>query len=250
MDNETSMQEECENVFHELVLERISRAGNALSPDSNNWNSSSKGLDRDIEALFPEGVLVLLKELCNSEVSPWVKKICGSLGKKKRLKPRVALALQSIVKQSEALWLSRSMPINKWTAPAGAWFLLSEVSVYLPKSVEWEFLHHHWQLLDKNDGRGLFETTLSIFKHLNQLVYVFTCCYWYVFDDAAISEGADEQGAECHSSTWAGDRVCLLQTISNVSLQLPSEPAADLADNLLKKIEKFNLHSAEVMIDI
>uniref|UniRef100_A0A1J3GBP0 Condensin-2 complex subunit n=1 Tax=Noccaea caerulescens TaxID=107243 RepID=A0A1J3GBP0_NOCCA len=215
MDNETSMQEECENVFHELVLERISRAGNALSPDSNNWNSSSKGLDRDIEALFPEGVLVLLKELCNSEVSPWVKKICGSLGKKKRLKPRVALALQSIIKQSEALWLSRSMPINKWIAPAGAWFLLSEVSVYLPKSVEWEFLHHHWQLLDKNDGQGP-------------------------------DEQGDEQGAEFHSSTWAGDRVCLLQTISNVSLQLPSEPAADLADNLLKKIEKFNLHSAEV----
>ncbi|CAH2078950.1 unnamed protein product [Thlaspi arvense] len=205
MDNETSMQEECENVFHELVLDRISRAGNALSPDND--------LDRDIESLFPEGVLVLLKELCNSEVSPWVKKICGSLGKKKRLEPRVALALQSIIKESESLWLRRSMSINKWTAPAGAWFLLSEVSVYLPKSVEWEFLHHHWQLLDKNDlqdGQG------------------------------------DEEGVECNSSTWAGDRVCLLQTISNVSLQLPPEPAADLADNLLKKIEKFNLHSAEV----
>ncbi|KAL1220525.1 Condensin-2 complex subunit CAP-D3 [Cardamine amara subsp. amara] len=217
MDNETSIQEECESVFNELVLERISRAGNVLSPVSaslpSNWNSSSKDLDRDIEALFPEGVLVLLRGLCNSEVSPWVKKICGSLGKKKRLKPRVALALQNIIKESESLWLSRSMPINKWTAPAGAWFLLSEVSVYLSKSVEWEFLHHHWQLLDKNDvqdGQG------------------------------------DEQGVECNSSTWAGDRVCLLQTISNVSLQLPAEPAADLADNFLKKIEKFNLHSAEV----
>ncbi|KFK33804.1 hypothetical protein AALP_AA5G062300 [Arabis alpina] len=217
MDNETSIQEECENVFHELVLERISRAGNALSPVSaslpNNGNLSSKDLDRDIEALFPEGVLVLLKELGNSEVSSWVKKICGSLGKKKRLKPRVALALQSIIKESESLWLSRSMPINKWTAPAGAWFLLSEVSVHLPKSVEWEFLHHHWQLLDKNE-----------------------------FQD----EQGDEESVECNSSTWAGDRVCLLQTISNVSLQLPPEPATDLADNLLKKIEKFDLHSAEV----
>ncbi|ESQ55882.1 hypothetical protein EUTSA_v10024228mg [Eutrema salsugineum] len=210
MDNETSIQEECENVFHELALERISRAGSALSRDS---ASSSRDADRDIEALFPEGVLVLLKELCNSEVSPWVKKICGSLGKKKQLKPRVALALQSIIKESESLWLGRSMPINKWTAPAGAWFLLSEVSVYLPKSVEWEFLHHHWQLLDKNDLQD---------------------------------EEGDEEGVECNSSTWAGDRVCLLQTISNVSLQLPPEPAADLADNLLKKIEKFNLHSAEV----
>lgn len=168
MDNETSIQEECENVFHELVLERISRAGNSLSQGSaslpDNWNSSSKDLDRDIEALFPEGVLVLLRELCNSEVSPWVKKICGSLGKKKQLKPRVALALQSIIKESESLWLNRSMPINKWTAPAGAWFLLSEVSVYLPKSVEWEFLHHHWQLLDKNDSQGL---PVSIIRHLN-----------------------------------------------------------------------------------
>ncbi|KAG2263362.1 hypothetical protein Bca4012_014413 [Brassica carinata] len=220
MDNETSIQEECENVFHELVLERISRAGNSLSQGSaslpDNWNSSSKDLDRDIEAFFPEGVLVLLRELCNSEVSPWVKKICGSLGKKKQLKPRVALALQSIIKESESLWLNRSMPINKWTAPAGAWFLLSEVSVYLPKSVEWEFLHHHWQLLDKNE-----------------------------LQEGTDGQG-DEEGVECNSSTWAGDRVFLLQTISNVSLQLPPEPAADLADNFLKKIEKFNLHSAEV----
>ncbi|KAG2250983.1 hypothetical protein Bca52824_081119 [Brassica carinata] len=220
VDNETSIQEECENVFHELVLERISRAGNSLSQGSaslpDNWSSSSKDLDRDIEALFPEGVLVLLRELCNSEVSPWVKKICVSLGKKKQLKPRVALALQSIIKESESLWLNRSMPINKWTAPAGAWFLLSEVSVFLPKSVEWEFLHHHWQLLDKND-----------------------------LQEGTDGQG-DEEGVECNSSTWAGDRVFLLQTISNVSLQLPPEPAADLADNLLKKIEKFNLHSAEV----
>jgi len=182
MDNETTIQEECENVFHELVLERILRAGNVLSPDSaslpSNRNTTSKDLDRDIEALFPEGVLVLLRELCNSEVSPWVTKICGSLGKKKRLKPRVALALQCIIKESESLWLSRSMPINRWTAPAGAWFLLSEVSVYLPKSVEWEFLHHHWQLLDKNDVQGLSEFCLSIYKHLNQLIHVFTCSYW------------------------------------------------------------------------
>lgn len=75
-----------------------------------------------------------------------------------------------------------------------------------------------------------------------------------VFDNLDISEGTDEQGdeegVECNSSTWAGDRVCLLQTISNVSLQLPPDPAADLADNLLKKIEKFNLHSAEVLIYI
>ncbi|XP_010551076.1 PREDICTED: condensin-2 complex subunit D3 isoform X2 [Tarenaya hassleriana] len=216
-DNESSIQEECENVFLELVLERISQAGNALSLDkislSKNSNSKPEDLEGDTEAMFPEWILAILKGLCNSEVSPWVKKICVNLGKKKRLKPRIALALQCIIKESESFWLRHSMPIDKWTAPAGAWFLLSEVSVYLPKSVEWEFLHHHWQLLDKNE----------------------------------LQDGQDdEQSVESNSVTWAGDRVFLLQTISNVSLELPPEPAADLADNLLKKIEDFNLHSAEV----
>ncbi|CAD5328058.1 unnamed protein product [Arabidopsis thaliana] len=219
MDNETSIQEECENVFHELVLERILRAGNVLSPDSaslpNNRNTTSKDLDRDIEALFPEGVLVLLRELCNSEVSPWVTKICGSLGKKKRLKPRVALALQCIIKESESLWLSRSMPINRWTAPAGAWFLLSEVSVYLSKSVEWEFLHHHWQLLDKNDVQGL-------------------------------DEQGDEQGVECNSSTWAGDRVDAhvkaLKTLCKKKASTSEE-----ADMLVKKwVEQVLLKASKV----
>lgn len=46
------------------------------------------------------------------------------------------------------------MPIEKWTALPVAWFLLSEVSSYLAKAVDWEFLHHHWQLLNM-DGMGV-----------------------------------------------------------------------------------------------
>ncbi|GJX66493.1 condensin-2 complex subunit D3 [Tanacetum coccineum] len=42
--------------------------------------------------------------------------------------------------------------IEKWLAPTGAWFLLSEVSGYLLKAVDWEFLYHHWQLLDKHES--------------------------------------------------------------------------------------------------
>ncbi|KAF3594059.1 hypothetical protein DY000_02026609 [Brassica cretica] len=44
----SSIQEEGGNIVHELVvLERISGAGNALSQHTDNWNSSSKDLDRD-----------------------------------------------------------------------------------------------------------------------------------------------------------------------------------------------------------
>lgn len=110
--------------------------------------------DSDIESLYPGGILGILKETCDGEVTPWIRKICTSLGKKKRLKPRIATALQNIITASESLWLSHSMPIEKWTAPPGAWFLLSEISAFLPKEVDWEFLHHHWQLLDKYKPSG------------------------------------------------------------------------------------------------
>ncbi|KAL0414744.1 UNVERIFIED_CONTAM: hypothetical protein Sradi_1676100 [Sesamum radiatum] len=119
-DNETSIQEECENLFSELVLARISRAGLSCSASYDS---------------FP--------------LSPWVKKICLSLGRKKKLQTKIATALQNIIRTSESVWLNHSMSIEKWTAPAGAWFLLSEVSAFLPKAVDWEFLHHHWVLLDK-----------------------------------------------------------------------------------------------------
>ncbi|KAJ7980281.1 Condensin-2 complex subunit D3 [Quillaja saponaria] len=225
-DNESSIQEECENLFLELVLDRISRAGSAdISRNGSIYskNLKAKSLDRDMEMFFPEGVLYLLKGICNGEVTPWVKKICTNLGKKKRLKHKIAIALQNIIRASESLWLSHSMPIENWMAPPGVWFLLSEVSVYLPKVVDWEFLHHHWQFLDKYGMEGECK---SSFVH---------------------GEALDEEDSiECNSIAWAGDRVFLLQTIANVAVELPAEAAADLAHNLLKRIEEFNMHLTEV----
>ncbi|XP_048133845.1 condensin-2 complex subunit D3 isoform X2 [Rhodamnia argentea] len=225
-DNESSIQEECENLFLELVLEKISRAGSAGSPHNCSApyksNGNEKDFDRQIDSLFPDGALGLLREICNGEVVPWIKKICKSLGKKNRLRPVLAAALQNIIRASESLWLSQSLPIDKWTAPQGAWFLLSEVSAFLPDAVDWEFLHHHWQLLD--------ETRLGCERKTP-----FTHGDWHEDDDA-----------EPYSITWAGDRVFLLQTMANISLELSPGPAADLAHNLLKRIEGFDMHPTEV----
>ncbi|KAG7996008.1 hypothetical protein I3843_01G139000 [Carya illinoinensis] len=225
-DNESSIQEECENLFLELVLDRISRAGSTSSPQKGSLfcdpSLETKGLEQELEWLFP-GVLGLLREICNGEVTPWVKKICASLGKKKRLKHKIVIALQNIIRASESLWLRESMPIEKWTAPPGAWLLLSEVSAYLSKAVDWEFLHHHWQLLDKHGPRGGIKSP-------------------HAQGDA----DEEEESMKSNSVAWAGDRVFLLQTISNVSVELPTEPAADLAHNLLKRIEVFNMHSTEI----
>lgn len=211
-------------MFLELVLDRISRAGSAISPDDYDSNAKTNGLEREIEMLFPGGILCLLKEICSAEVTPLIKKICTSLGKKKRLNPKIADALQKIITSSESIWLKNSMPIEEWTAPAGAWLLLSEVSAFVPKAVEWEFLHHHWQLLDKYE-RGVEIRSPSATENLD--------------------EGEDRM--VCSSVSWAGDRVFLLQTIANVSVELPPDPAADLAHNLLNRIEKFTMHSTEVL---
>lgn len=210
-DNETSIQEECESLFSELVLDRVSRTG------------SNSSLNIEAESLYTEGVLGLLKELCDGEVSPWVKKICSSLGKKKKLQRQTAIALQNIIRASEARWVHDSMPMGKWTAPQGAWFLLSEVSAFVPKAVDWEFLHHHWQVLDSNKSASELQSPIGGGFMDEEMVDV-----------------------ESHSITWMGDRVFLLQTISNVSMDLPPEPAADLAQNLLKRLEEFNMHPTEV----
>lgn len=215
-DNESSIQEECENLFLELVLDRISRAGS-------NVHDSSGRLGRDHDLLVSDGVLGLLKEICNGEVTPWVKKICINLGKKKKLRPNIVVSLQNIIRKSEFMWLEDSKPIEKWIAPPGAWFLLSEVSGFLMKAVDWEFLYHHWQLLDKHESSN---SPLEKRQFLQE-------------EEAAV-------GIESNSVGWAGDRVYLLQTISNVSVELPAEPAADLAHNLLKRIEDFSMHSMEV----
>ncbi|XP_061370588.1 uncharacterized protein LOC133313254 [Gastrolobium bilobum] len=225
-DNESSIQEECENMFQELVLDRISRAASATSScreSISNRNMKGKDLEKEMEMLFPKGILYLLREICNGEVSPWVRKICTNLGKKKRMNHKIVTALQNIIRVSESIWLNHSMPIEKWTAPPGAWFLLSEVSAFLSKAVDWEFLHHHWQLLDKHEVEGEFK---SPFLQKNA--------------------SEEEESIECNSVAWASDRVFLLQTISNVSVELPPEPAADLAHNLLKRVGEFNMHSTEV----
>ncbi|GAA0144232.1 chromatin/chromatin-binding, or -regulatory protein [Lithospermum erythrorhizon] len=229
-DNETSVQEECENLFLELVLDRVSKAGSTSCAQARYIPSDSnggKGPAMDIESEYPEGVLLLLKEICDSEVTPWVKKICTSLGKKKKLKPKIAVALQNIIRASESLWISRSMHIENWTAPPGAWFLLSEVSLFLPKAVEWEFLLHNWQLLDKYQPDDNNHTI-----PMEQDVTV------------------EMLDVECNSMAWAVDRVFLLQTISNVSVELPPEPAADLAHDFLRRLEEFNMHSTEVSAHI
>ncbi|KAL5701283.1 hypothetical protein ACHQM5_026634 [Ranunculus cassubicifolius] len=226
-DNESSIQEECESLFLELVVDRLSRSGKEDSIQSMQTLSSSNGkkksLNREIESVYPGGVLIILKGICDSEVMPCVKKICTSLGKKKRLKPAIAVALQNIIKTSESIWLTNSMPIDKWTAPPGSWFLLSEVSSFLPKAVGWEFLHHHWQLLDKTELDNEIGSPL-IQSNMND----------------------DHEGVGSNSAAWAGDRVYLLQTISNVSVELPPDPATELACNLLNRLEEFNMHSTEV----
>ncbi|KAK9131207.1 hypothetical protein Sjap_011694 [Stephania japonica] len=214
-DNESSIQEECENLFMELVLDRLSRA---VCIDE-----KMKDVEGEIETVIPEEILTLLKGICDPEVIPCLKKICTSLGKKKRLKYVIAAALQSVITASESHWLANSKPIEKWTAPPGAWLLLSEVSTFLPKSVSWEFLHHHWRLLDKSQLNSEAQSPLM--------------------DVDVDQEHLESEG---NSAAWAGDRVFLLQTISNVAMELPEEPAAELAHNLLDRIEKFNMHSTEV----
>ncbi|KAL6599911.1 hypothetical protein ACP70R_045562 [Stipagrostis hirtigluma subsp. patula] len=203
IDSETSIQEECENLFLELVLNRICQAAN-LSLDDDSVT---------LEEVFPEGTLDLLKSICDGEVAPCIRKICASLGKKKKLKPLLASSLQNIITISESLWLRNCKPIEKWTAPTGSWWLLSEVSSFAPKSVNWKFLSHHWKLLDNvgQEGRG-----------------------------KACSE------EEPNSALWAVNRVSLLQTISNVSMELPVVPAAELADSLLTRISNFDMNLSEV----
>ncbi|KAL8481543.1 hypothetical protein ACS0TY_027883 [Phlomoides rotata] len=217
-DNETSIQEECENLFLELVIDRISKTGcDSVACDAKGKKSS---LNMEDELFYTEG---LLKEISDGEVSPWVKKICSSLGKKKKLKKQIATTLQNIITSSESRWLKSSMSIEKWTAPPGAWFLLSEVSAFLQKAVDWEFLLHHWHLLDKHKPDSELQSPSQKGLMDEEMVDV-----------------------ESHSIAWMGDRVYLLQTISNVSMDLPAEPAADLAQSFLKRLEGFNMHSTEV----
>ncbi|MCD7464224.1 hypothetical protein HAX54_052315 [Datura stramonium] len=59
-DNESSIQEECENLFLELVLDRISRAGSSNSlnhASESNSNGKAAALEMKMELLYPQGVL-------------------------------------------------------------------------------------------------------------------------------------------------------------------------------------------------
>ncbi|KAK3136723.1 hypothetical protein QOZ80_5BG0441450 [Eleusine coracana subsp. coracana] len=205
IDSETSIQDECENLFLELVLNRISQAAHLNLDDTNSVTLE--------EEVFPQGTLDLLKSICDGEVAPCIKKICANLGKKKKLTPLLASSLENIIKISESLWLASGKPIERWTAPTGSWWLLFEVSSFVPKSINWKFLSHHWKLLDnvRQDDRS-----------------------------KPCSEG------ETNSALWAVNRVSLLQTISNVSMELPVEPAAELADSLLSRIQNFDMNLSEV----
>lgn len=203
MDNETSIQEECENLFLELVLNWISAVGNAkVISDAPN-----------LESVYSHDVLALLRGTCDFEVAPYVKKICASLGKKGKLKNSIATSLQNIITTSESIWTNNSMCIEKWTAPPGAWFILSEISPFVSGAIDWKFLHHHWELLDQ-------ASSMNMNGSVDKL--------------------------EPTSVMWAGDRVSLLQTISNVSRELPSKPAAELGHNLLNRIQNFYMHFTEV----
>ncbi|CAM6033215.1 unnamed protein product [Sphagnum compactum] len=229
LDNEVSLQEECLELFHELVLDRVAsicckRA--TVGRLQSGWSLSRKKAtevfgSREGEDLS-RPVLMLLKEIADdSTISSVVKRACTSLGRQGRLHAEIALALQSLISDPD-----HGFPEGKQAnllAPRGAWFLLSEVSAFVPKAVSWDFLRTRWQLLD-NHGIG----RQSGQEETNQTIP--TC------DDAHDGE----------SAVWAADRVHLLQTVANVAVELPCEAAADLAGELLDRLESFNMHTAEV----
>ncbi|KAJ3681372.1 hypothetical protein LUZ60_015861 [Juncus effusus] len=196
VDNETSIQEECETLFLDLVLNRICQASNP------NPNPVTDPTNSDPNPLFPDLLLDLLKGISHGEISPFVKKILASLGKKKKIRPLIANSVQNVITASGSVR----------AAPQGAWWLLAEVSVHTPKAVDWGFLSHHWRLLD----------------------------------DVWRREREEEREDEGEGVLWARDRVSLLNTISNVSMELPTQPAAELAHSLLSRIEQFNMHLSEV----
>ncbi|KAL4642457.1 hypothetical protein ACB092_02G019300 [Castanea dentata] len=98
---------------------------------------------------------------------------------------------------------------------------LSDLNLHVPSAI-WEFPHHRRQLFNKHGVRGGVKIPL-----------------------AQGDAHAEEEGIESNSVSWIGDCVFLLQTISNVSTELPPEPAVDLAHNLIIRTEQFNMHSTE-----
>ncbi|KAI5075423.1 hypothetical protein GOP47_0009499 [Adiantum capillus-veneris] len=230
LDNESSIHEECLNVFEELVVDRVAAVAsskflgggilNSLHMDRTILKLSS---EQELEKRMPPGVLVVLKGMAeDSAVAACIKRVVTCLGKKKKLRAGIALALQNIITSSRTLWCSCNKEGTSsqtcWTAPAGAWLLLAEVSAFVPKAVGWEFLRTHWQLLEREESMPV-PGGLPSGKKVNSVV---------------------------HFADWAADRVHLLQAISNVAVELPPDAAADLAAELLERLEGFSMDPTEV----
>ena len=180
--------------------------------------------EQELEKCLPPGILVALKAMADdSAVASCTKRACTSLGKRKRLRAGITLALQNIIAASKALWFSyHKEGISSqeyWTAPPGAWLLLAEVSAFIPKAVGWEFLRTHWQLLDKHKSSSVTPKSPKTVPQNKSVV---------------------------HFADWAVARVHLLQTISNVAVELPPDAAADLATELLECLERFDMEPMEV----
>ncbi|KAJ7543820.1 hypothetical protein O6H91_09G053500 [Diphasiastrum complanatum] len=230
LDNEMSIQDEVFALFEELVLDRIStistlklsslQAGSTPFSASGRPNSAQQQASQEVERLLPPGVLSLLNGIDDGgTVASCVKRICLCLGKKKRLRASVALALQRLITVSESL-RGKKRSLAPHATPQGAWLLLAEVSAFVPKAVGWEFLRNHWQLFDRQEKARLLD------EHQTPLTH---------------STAGDQM-----SAAWAADRVHLLQTISNVAVELPPEAAASLAAEFMEHLETFSMHPAEV----
>lgn len=140
--NEQSLQDECLSFFEDLVFEKITlistlNLSKVQCSSGNTETSTSQEThhNKDVESLLPVGALGLLKEMVDGRsISSCVTRICSTLGKKK-WRPDLALALQSL--------------ISAHRSPHEVWFLLSEVTAYVPKAISSTFLQSHWKLLDK-----------------------------------------------------------------------------------------------------
>ncbi|MCO5568222.1 hypothetical protein L7F22_021918 [Adiantum nelumboides] len=227
LDNESSIYEESLNLFEELVVDRVAAVasskflgGGKLNPLHMDGNILKLSSEQELERRMPPGVLVVLKGMADdSAVATCIKRVVTCLGKKKRLRAGVVLALQNIITSSRALWCKTAATSSQtcWIAPAGAWLLLAEVSAFVPKAVGWEFLRTHWQLLEKEESISVLE---------------------------ALPSGKKKTAV--NFAAWAADRVHLLQTISNVAVELPPDAAADLAAELLERLEGFSMDPTEV----
>lgn len=164
LDNEVALQEECLDHFQELVINRVAMFLSQNLPGTNAESvqpcttkqalkDTQNTAEEDLVRQRSTGSLALLKELADgAAVSSTVKRACGSLGRKARLSPQVAIALQDLISPLERNTSKRQL--QDCLIPAevlhGAWFLLSEVSAFVPKSISWTFLKTHWQSLEIN----------------------------------------------------------------------------------------------------